>query len=74
MDFKRKIRPDEEGYEEGRETRGKELHTFFFSSEHSIKKQADYRLTPETEGLCGTRINPLIKVLNHSISFGCSLY
>lgn len=53
VDSKRRIMPDEEGYEENKETRGKELHTFFFSSEHGIKKQADYRLGPEIEGLCG---------------------
>ena len=52
-DFKRKVNPDEDGYEEDKETSGKELHTFFFSSEHGIKKQADYRLGPETEGICG---------------------
>jgi len=51
-DFKRKINPDEDGYEEDKETSGKELHSFFFSSEHGIKKQADYRLGPETEGIC----------------------
>jgi len=43
------------------------LHTFFFSSEHSIKKQADYKLGPETEGLCALAVpytNYIVRTAN----------